>query len=62
MQQQLQLERGVRACERSSSADTKVRGEKWEEVLWAPELRFPAACGADHDEAAVLQGGGDTQL
>ncbi|KAK4815122.1 hypothetical protein QYF61_017397 [Mycteria americana] len=40
---QLQPERGGRICERSSSADTKAGEEGGEEVLQAPEQRFP--CG-----------------
>jgi len=47
----LQRERGARMCERSSSADPKVSTEGGQEVLPAPEQRFPAARGADRGEA-----------
>ena len=44
--------RGVRKCERSSPADTKVSAEGGQEVLQTPEQKFPCSpwrspCGAD---------------
>jgi len=36
-------ERGVRNCKKNSPADTKVSEEEGEEVLQAPEHRFPCS-------------------
>ena len=39
----LQQEGGVRRCERNNSAATKANAEGGEEVLQAPEQRFPCS-------------------
>jgi len=39
----LQLDRGLTICERSNSPDAKVSEEGGEELLQAPEQRFPCS-------------------
>ncbi|KAF4790093.1 hypothetical protein TURU_144037 [Turdus rufiventris] len=52
-QNQLQSERGVRICERSSPADPGSVEMEGQEVLQHWSSGSPAACGIAHGEAAV---------